>query len=439
MRDPTPLRPTQGASWPDPPGDAAFHGLAGEIVRALDPHTEADPVGVLVSLLAGFGNAIGRRPHLLIDAKRHPLNVWPILVGPTGTGRKGTALANAGRLFERAVPVWWGNREGSLATGEGLIARVRDATTAQEPVRLKGRVAGYEEVITDVGVADKRLFVAATEFGGLLRVLGRENNILSPTLRMAWDGDPLSINTKTTRMKATDAHITLTGHITPEEVRDLLGPQETANGLANRLMWVCVRRSKLLPLGGEPDEGELALLGDVLASTIEDASKIERLRMDDAAAEAWVNVYGALATGEGGAIGQLLGRPEPMVRRLAGLYAALDASAVVGLPHLDAALELWEYADASVRHIFGAADVGAAANPYRGTILAGLAGGSLTQTEITRDLFGGNLRQPEPYATLEALLSEGLVERSVERPASGRGPNVTRWALTEKGRARGAG
>ena len=34
------------------------------------------------------------------------LLLWPVLVGPTGTGRKGTALAVAGRIFERAVPLW---------------------------------------------------------------------------------------------------------------------------------------------------------------------------------------------------------------------------------------------------------------------------------------------------------------------------------------------
>jgi len=30
------------ADWPDPPTPAAFHGLVGEIVHTLAPHTEAD-------------------------------------------------------------------------------------------------------------------------------------------------------------------------------------------------------------------------------------------------------------------------------------------------------------------------------------------------------------------------------------------------------------
>lgn len=435
MPDPTPLRPAQGSPWPGPPDEAAYHGLAGEIVRALDPHTEADPIGVLVTLLAGFGNAIGRRPHLVLDGKRHPLGIWPVLVGPTGTGRKGTALANASRIFARALPVWWGNREGSLSTGEGLIQRVRDASSGQVALQSRGKPAEYQEVVTDQGVADKRLFVAATEFGGVLRVSGRDGNILSMVLRNAWDGDILGTVTKSSYLRATDAHVAVTGHITPEEVRDLLGPQEAANGLANRFLWVSVRRSKLLPLGGDPDEGQVALLSDLFASTVEDASRLGRLRMDAAAAAAWVRIYGALASDEGGVIGQLLSRAEPMVQRLAAVYAALDATDTIGVPHLEAALALWSYADSSVRHIFGATAAATARNPYRRTVMDALAGGALTQTAIVNDVFGGNLRAPEPHATLDALLTEGLIARTFQRPESGRGRHITLWALTEQGRA----
>jgi hypothetical protein len=41
--------------WPDPPDGAAYHGLAGDVVRAIGPHSEADPVALLVQLLVAFG------------------------------------------------------------------------------------------------------------------------------------------------------------------------------------------------------------------------------------------------------------------------------------------------------------------------------------------------------------------------------------------------
>jgi hypothetical protein len=41
--------------WPAPPDPAAYHGLAGEIVNRIAPHTEADPVAILSQLLVAFG------------------------------------------------------------------------------------------------------------------------------------------------------------------------------------------------------------------------------------------------------------------------------------------------------------------------------------------------------------------------------------------------
>jgi hypothetical protein len=47
--------------WPKMDG-AAYQGLAGEIVEAISPHTESDPVAILLQVLTFFGNAIGAMP-----------------------------------------------------------------------------------------------------------------------------------------------------------------------------------------------------------------------------------------------------------------------------------------------------------------------------------------------------------------------------------------
>jgi len=36
--------------WPEPPAPDAYYGLAGDIVGAIAPHTEADPVAALPEL-----------------------------------------------------------------------------------------------------------------------------------------------------------------------------------------------------------------------------------------------------------------------------------------------------------------------------------------------------------------------------------------------------
>jgi hypothetical protein len=65
-----------GDSWPEPMHEDAFHGLAGEIVGAIEPHTEADPAAILVQFLAAVGSAVGRGPGWTVEATRHHCNLY---------------------------------------------------------------------------------------------------------------------------------------------------------------------------------------------------------------------------------------------------------------------------------------------------------------------------------------------------------------------------
>jgi hypothetical protein len=38
--------------------EAAYYGLAGEVVDTIAPHSEADPVAILLQFLVAFGNAV---------------------------------------------------------------------------------------------------------------------------------------------------------------------------------------------------------------------------------------------------------------------------------------------------------------------------------------------------------------------------------------------
>jgi hypothetical protein len=51
--------------------EAAYYGLAGEIVRSIEPHSEADPVAILLQFLAAFGNAVGISPHYQVEGDKH--------------------------------------------------------------------------------------------------------------------------------------------------------------------------------------------------------------------------------------------------------------------------------------------------------------------------------------------------------------------------------
>ena len=100
---------------------------------------------------------------------------------------------------------------GGCGSGEGVIAAVRDPVMKRERVKEAGEQPRYEEVEVDGGVLDKRLLIYESEFSSVLKVCEREHNLLSEVLRKAWDHGHLRNTTKTAPLKATDAHISLSG------------------------------------------------------------------------------------------------------------------------------------------------------------------------------------------------------------------------------------
>ena len=66
---------TSKNSWPELIPEAQF-GLAGDFVRAVGPHTEADPVALLMQFFVAFGNVIGRGPHFVAEADEHFSNLF---------------------------------------------------------------------------------------------------------------------------------------------------------------------------------------------------------------------------------------------------------------------------------------------------------------------------------------------------------------------------
>jgi hypothetical protein len=83
------------------------------------------------------------------------------------------------------------------------------------------------------------------------------------------------------------------------------------------------------------------------------ASLPRQLSFDPDARERWIAVYGPLSRGEEGLLGAATRRAEAHVVRLAAIYATLDTSEHIRLPHLEAALAVWRYSLDTARWIFG--------------------------------------------------------------------------------------
>lgn len=357
---------TTGSGHARPPwpklDSRALYGLPGTVVATLENHTEADPAALLATFLVGFGSAVGPRPHASADGAEHPARLFAVIVGQTAKARKGTSYKRVRQVLEAAVDSQWVDATlTGLASGEGLV---KAASITSDP----------------------RVFVHEGEFARVLKVASREGATLSPILREAWDGGTLRVLTKDP-ITAKDKHVSVLGHITVEELQANLSAVEAANGFGNRFLFVCARRPRLLPSGGNLDEREVAQLGAQVAETLKHAAGVQRLYRKPDADEAWAHLYRELAGDEpGGIVGALVARAEAQVLRLSVAYALTDASRYITLDHLQAAHALWRYCRDSVAHIFG----DSLGDPQADKVLAVLAqaAGVMTRTDLSKALSG---------------------------------------------------
>lgn len=411
--------------WPSPLDGVAYYGLAGDIVRAIGPHTEADSVALLVQLLTAFGNVVGRGPTYTVDGSVHHMNLFVVLMGQTSKGRKGTSWSHILNVFDAASPDWARDHIVSgLSSGEGLIWAVRDPIEKTVPIKVKGRHTDeFETAIFDQGVEDKRLLVQEAEFASVLKVIAREGNTLSPIVRQAWDRGSLRSLTKNSPARATNAHISIVGHITVEELRKNLTETEVSNGFANRFQWFCVERSKLLPEGGDIASVDFSSINARFNEAISWASRDMQMKKGSEALAIWRDVYPGLSEAQPGLVGAMISRSEAQVLRLACLYALLDCSNVISQDHLLAALALWEYSEQSVRFVFRHA-VG---DPIVDRILEALRTHpkGMTRTQIS-DALGRHVKSADINIGLSRLDEQGKASCSSEDTG---GRSAERWIL----------
>jgi len=411
------------SKWPQQLAPEAFYGLAGDVVKTIAPHTEADPASLLLNFLVYFGNAAGREPHAIAEAARHGCNLNAVIVGDTSKGRKGSSSGRIEDLFTRTAPTWAATvQHGGLSSGEGLIWAVRDPIT--KSVRQKNGESIKE--IADEGIVDKRLLIVESEFASTLKVMSREGNTLSPLIRQAWDRGDLATLTKNNPAKATGAHVSIMGHIVKDELRRYLGDTEAGNGFANRFLWCCSRRAQMLPEGGGlPDFGHLV---SRLHTALSQTDKLGMMERNDEAKRLWADVYPDLSEGKEGLFGAITARAEAQVLRLSVLYAATDLSGFIKLPHLLAALAVWDYCEASARYIFG----DATGDPVADRVLEGLRNcpEGLTRTSIS-DLLGRNIPLGRIAQALGILLRTKRAKFETVPQEGGKGRAREVWSAVQ--------
>jgi hypothetical protein len=284
------------------------------------------------------------------------------------------------------------------------------------------------EELVDAGVSDKRAICVESEFAAVLKNVARERNTLSAIMRNAWDRGDLRSLTRNSPLKATNAHISILAHCTKIELRKLITDNDMANGLANRFLWLCWKRSKCLPEGGSLRDEELHDVADRIHAAVAFANEHSAaVHRDAEAREMWAAVYPSLSAGKPGLLGAATSRAEAQVLRLSLLYALLDQSSVIRVSHLESALALWQYAEDSARFVFGSA----LGDPTADAILTLLKTnpGGLTRTEISEH-FKRNKPADELARALKTLYELGAA-RFDKQGSDTPGRPVERWSAVE--------
>ncbi|PKW13916.1 DUF3987 domain-containing protein [Saccharopolyspora spinosa] len=398
--------------------EAMFGTYLGSLVRRLEPTSEADPANILASLMAATGVYLGDGPHMRAGDDRHPLLVWPMVIGRTGVGRKGAGWSAAKRLLLATDPDFEDrNIHSGLTSGEGLTQAFNEdeagATGPDEGEEGKGKKRA-----SLLPPGDRRLLAFETEWATVMARMKREGNTLSATLRAAWEGGNLStlgVNARIVR----DTHVGILAHITPKEFQAKLSASDMAGGTYNRFLPVLVAQTQFLPNSTGADPALLDRLAVDLRARLAAGSRLGQLGLTRDAAMLWQRLYVEFGgySADDGPIEQFLSRAAPNCLRVAGLHAALDGVELITVEHLAAAAAFVRYAVASARAVFGRGE---------GDLLAFIAAAEeqgRTRTEISKSpIFKGQARKEEIDARLQPLIDSGQVTVTDRPRADGR-PN----------------
>jgi hypothetical protein len=389
-------------------GEDAYYGPTGDFLRTVDPYTEATDAGVLAHWLATIGTLAGSGPYIWAGGEHFPrLHVG--VVGRTSTGRKGTSAVPVDLLMRKVDRDFWEKqRKSGLASGEGLIAYVADKITKD---------GDGNEVVEPV---EKRLIVVEPELSRALVVMRRDGNVLSQIIREAFDSGNLATMTVVPR-HAAGAHISIVGHITPEELEVRLSELEMANGWGNRFLWFLVESDKVMPKTAPIPDGVLDPFVALLRPLMKWGSLPTRrlVEMDHAAEDRWNRLYPELRTEPPGLFGAMTARGSALVLRVALIYALIDWARtkrlIVRDLHLKAAYAVWQYSRESAEYLFGSVT----GDRLQDRVLRLLEGGPMTKSEFNRHL---SPKQKAGFEqAMEKLVGDNLVQtKSLGHPGGGR-------------------
>lgn len=412
-------------TWPTLSRDA-LPGIVGEFVDLATADSEADPAAVLATMLVRFaaevyGYGQNKGPYIYVGEAVHPPRLFAVIAGTSAKARKGTSRQPVERLFGRDLcdpeelarlnlPPPARDSGGPLSTGEGLAYQVRDNAENES-----GR-----------DPHDKRLFIMDEELSSGLACIRREGNTLSMAIRVFWDSGDYTPLTKNNPVRVRGAHINFISHITKSELNAMLSSVNMVNGFANRILWICARRTRLVSLPKRMPTEQIADLQLRIWKLVAQAQALSELSMTADAKALWKKAYIELSQEAPGNAGAIINRAEAQTLRLALVYALLDGKKSIDTSHIISALALWRYAAESAAFLFGENR----ADPMEQKILARLKLGSATVSDIHK-IFNGHVSGERLQTALGNLEAANRIRVDI-LPGKGRPRKVLTLRDTEQ-------
>lgn len=386
----------------------AFYGLAGKMAMEISPINGISKEAVLFQFLICMSTLCAHKFFYSIGGKRIYSADYLVLVGNTGSSKKGTSFSDVKYFFDKFYPEFSTQRlKTGVNSGEGLINSIRDRVTSIE----KNEKGKEREVTKDEGALSKIVLFLETEFSRLLKAGKRDGSTVTECYRNAWDGVPLEINTSQRSIRSTDYCVSLIAHITPKELRSLVSDIDSSNGYLNRFMFCLISGGEPKPFPESFDRVNFSFINEFseLLSFINSMDNGEVVLADNAK-DLYLEIYNEFYYRSEDKITELISRNTQHLLKMAMLYAIIDQSPVISNEHLKAAKALIDYSAASIQELFGN-DI---LSKKESKVLKYLSTqeGKSTRGKIQSDCFKNNSSKEELDSIQESLIMKKMIEVS---------------------------
>lgn len=387
-------------------------GPIGDIVKDLAKVSEADEIGILCTILAGFSGYLGSSTRVKVSNGSMPLSLWFILVDTSGKGRKGMATSLGHKVIEAAWQVWGQESviEGMPGTGLGLATELSERSD-------------------DNGSAAPVLFIEE-EFDATINAMKKDTKV-GVYLRKAFDGATIAHKTSVTSLKVRNPHFSIIANAQPKNYRAILGGKDSTGGSFNRMMPVMVSQGRKLPVFGGPDPAPVikraAKKLRTIASAAREVSEVTVSPRTAKSFEAKHRIALEALTDGNDELAEQCERALAHTVRLAAIYALADGRDQILVKDFDAALALVSYSVATVREIMPETVGDSLPNKIAEAVKASGDEG-MTRSELW-DAVGRNIKAAD---VKNAMLTLPQIKTTKVSSGRGRPTEILKWSEMEE-------